>query len=716
MWTEFLMGKFAAFYFRRCSPCFCLSVLCLGAFLLTTGFCALVYGSSLKYQEVLKNTSTLFQKLKSEPDAVFQQLAEVGMNKGLWKDALVFSARALDANPWLIKAHSLFGAASGLRGDMAQARLKFQFLKENQYENEFLHLLEAIIYADERAPEKARKALNRVLGKNSGHPAIRYYSGWLFLEAGDIDGAEKEFKRVLNRQPGFAPALAGMGRVWLVRNEPRIAARFFERAIVNDRGNLLYYEQLLEVYRQNDDSENAEKVVQRMRFQKEDAREDLLQKVRKLVKEGDYQEAVREVDRYFSSHEESAEAFFLRAQAFANLGQFQKARQDLGPFLLERWGDPHAHHSAGMCFLAIEDVEMAAEQFKAAVSNSPEIGESFLVLTVIDQMRGNYDRALEGLTLALWGGVQSSLVHYLMAQTYLADGQWNEYGRMMSRAVGLIPGLSGDLVFAAPETNLWRSIARDRCLLVLYFKNSWFGKSLEAGNRLTGDVPDDLFAWYYRALCQEARDHPKEARESFLKLIQIQPNLTAGYLGLGRVALKTDAYEEAEAAFQKALELDSESHLGHVFFGDLHLKRGEIEAAVKSYRRSIELAPLAPEAYPRLSRLLAENDDTFQEAVILSKKAERLAPEDPFTLDAAGWIMVLEGNVDEGMEKILSAQEEGTEDPVMLYHWGYALYRKKDFQNARQVLQKALQLSRTFPGVDRAMEVLKELASEMDNS
>jgi tetratricopeptide (TPR) repeat protein len=302
-----------------------------------------------------------------------------------------------------------------------------------------------------------------------------------------------------------------------------------------------------------------------------------------------------------------------------------------------------------------------------------------------------------------------------MAQTYLADGKWNEYGRMMSRAVGLIPGLSGDVVFAAPETNLWRSIARDRSLLVLYFKNFWYGKAFEASNRLTREVPDDLFGWYYRALCLEARDHQIEARESFLEVIKIQPNLTAAYLGLGRVAIKTGAYEEAEAAFQKALGLDPESSLGHVFLGDLHLKRGEIGAAVKSYRQALDLEPMAPEAYPRLSRLLAENEDTFQEAALLSKKAERLAPEDPFTLDAAGWIMVLEGNVDGGMEKILSAQKKGMEDPVTLYHLGYALYRKKDFQNSRQVLQKAVQLSRSFPGVDRALEILKELALETDS-
>jgi tetratricopeptide (TPR) repeat protein len=60
--------------------------------------------------------------------------------------------------------------------------------------------------------------------------------GLMELEAGDPDGAAKQFEHVLNRAPRHAAALTGMGRFKYQEKQYAEAAVFFEKAIASDPG------------------------------------------------------------------------------------------------------------------------------------------------------------------------------------------------------------------------------------------------------------------------------------------------------------------------------------------------------------------------------------------------------------------------------------------------------------------------------------------------
>ena len=652
----------------------------------------------------------LMRGLEAEPDAVFLKLAKNSLNKGFWPDSLAYANRSLALNNRSLEAQAIRGVASAFLIDLAETRKVLQLLKNKDSSDARIHLMEAVLQVHEGKPEKARKSLYLALTKNQDHGA-RYLSGLLFFAEKKIDEAEKEFKRILNQEPAFVPALAGMGQVSLARNERRIAARFFSRALEYDPENLSYHQQLLDILRQEGEMESAKKALQQMNFHTPEVKEALLRKGRHFLNHGAFREAAEEMDRFFGIYRKSAEGHFVRAAAFANLGKNEEARQDLGSFLLGTWSSPQAHHRAGLCFLAMEDVDSAASQFKEAISRSSVLSDGFLPLLVIEQMRGNYEEALGGMALIQEGG-ESPLVQYLMAQTFLARGEWHNYGKKMSLAVGLVPGLPGNVVFAAPPSELWRSVARDRSLLVLYFREAWYGKVLEVSARLAGTCPEDVFVGYFTALSQERLYRSEEARASFLKLIRIRPDLAEGYLGIGRLALKTGSLDEAETAFRQALILDPDLAANHVSLGDLQVKRGEIQAAIKSYRLAIDLAPLNSDAYPRLARILAESSDTLQEAVLMTRKAYEMNPVDPLVQDTAGWIMILEGDTDEGLEKIISAQIDRPDDPVVFYHAGYALFLKGELRSARRFLERAFTLSKNFPGADRAREIFGKISDQ----
>jgi tetratricopeptide (TPR) repeat protein len=67
-----------------------------------------------------------------------------------------------------------------------------------------------------------------------GTPAAqeRHHAGWLWLQAGDLKAAERNFDSALEMSAGFYPAEAGLGYVGLAKRDNNAAVDHFDRAIV----------------------------------------------------------------------------------------------------------------------------------------------------------------------------------------------------------------------------------------------------------------------------------------------------------------------------------------------------------------------------------------------------------------------------------------------------------------------------------------------------
>src|SRR4030095_13927202 len=62
----------------------------------------------------------------------------------------------------------------------------------------------------------------------------RHKAGWLWLQAGDLRAAERNFNAALKLSESFYPAEAGLGYVGLAKKDHEEAATHFDRAIVGN--------------------------------------------------------------------------------------------------------------------------------------------------------------------------------------------------------------------------------------------------------------------------------------------------------------------------------------------------------------------------------------------------------------------------------------------------------------------------------------------------
>ena len=470
---------------------------------------------------------------QEDPKKAILALAEARFSQGAFREALGYARRLVSMEPGNIQAHGILGTIYAFSGQKEQARKELEFLEKEKQKGFYADLAEAMLHAQEGRFKEAEARLESALKQEPGHPVALSYRGSLELAQGRLTRAQAAFSTVLESRPDFTLALAGMGQVSLREKRMKEAADYYRKAVEKDPENLLYRKQLLGIYQSTGQKEAANNEIKKMLYYTPGVKEGYLKRAMLFLAQGDYQEAVKLADKLLAVYNDVPEALYIKAAAQVNLGMKDAARKNIQAFLYRRRGSPLAHHYGGMCYLALGLYDKAEQQFNKAISINPEMGKSFVPLTIIEQIRGNYTRALSGLRLASSGGEPQSLIDYLSAHILLAKGDRAGYLEKMKGAAELMPGLKKETAFYAPQGKNTAAFSRDRNLMILFFFNGWYGKTIQISNGLIESNNKDRFAWYYKALSESAQDKKKEAAHSFNNLIGIDPHVIAEPHGTG---------------------------------------------------------------------------------------------------------------------------------------------------------------------------------------
>jgi tetratricopeptide (TPR) repeat protein len=681
-------------------------VFCFSLFLHEDCIGATYSGSQATLPEELSGMDLI----KTDPTAAALILAEARLKQGLWQEAIQYAQFVISRDKQNNKAHGILGAIYALGGQKKPADSEITFLKGKGEKGFYVELIEAMLKAQEKKFKEAEQHLGLALQKEPGHPVAIYYSGSLNLAQNNLDKAEKAFKEVIASNPNFSPALAGLGQVYWLRKNTKEAISYYQKAIENDPETLLYRKQLIEIYKSTGQKEAENKAVMEMLYYIPGVKEIQLGRGLDLLTEGSYQEAIQLSDKLLGIYKRFPGGYYIKAVAQINLGQKENAPGNIDSFLKIGFGIPRTHHEAGMCYLALGEIDKADEQFKTVISLDPKSGRSFIPMTIIEQIRGNYDRALQGLRLTLSQGEPPSLVHYLMANIFMAKGDKKEYQNEMKEGKEMVPGMKLESVSFYPAGKETKKFTEDRNLMMIFFLNSWYDKAVQKSEAIIKIYNKDLFAWCYKGLSKIAQKKSQEAINSFNQVVLIDPNLLSGHMGLGQAYLQINDFEKALRAFKKVTEINSSYSPAYFALGDVYYQTKQEEKATQSYKKVIELNPKVPDAYQRLALIFSEQPKNHDEALKMAQKAIELAPQSPFSLDSLGWVYVQRGDTKKGIEKLREALALLPQDPIILYHLGVGYYKDNNPKDAKNALQAALNISKNFRGADQATEILKKFS------
>jgi tetratricopeptide (TPR) repeat protein len=115
-------------------------------------------------------------------------------------------------------------------------------------------------------------------------------------------------------------------------------------------------------------------------------------------------------------------------------------------------------------------------------------------------------------------------------------------------------------------------------------------------------------------------------------------------------------------------------------------------------------------ALNNLAWLYSENLGQLEKAYAMASRARELLPYDPSTADTLGWILCKMGQYPRASSLLQESADKMPDQPEIQYHLGMVRYMTGEEQPARAAFQRALQLSKDFPGNEDARRRLAVLS------
>jgi tetratricopeptide (TPR) repeat protein len=187
-----------------------------------------------------------------------------------------------------------------------------------------------------------------------------------------------------------------------------------------------------------------------------------------------------------------------------------------------------------------------------------------------------------------------------------------------------------------------------------------------------------------------------EAIEQFKKALEIDPESSSAYRGLGLAHLKAGDKQKASEAFKEALRLNPDSAQAHYDLGSTYYETGEDTSAASSFEEAIHLKPDFSEALIALGKTY-QRSGLHAKSVGVLRKAVLQLPQNTDANMLLGSALILAGKPGEAIEVFRDVVRLSPESALAYANLAHAYQQTGKFEQAFDALQQALRISPDDP-------------------
>lgn len=179
---------------------------------------------------------------------------------------------------------------------------------------------------------------------------------------------------------------------------------------------------------------------------------------------------------------------------------------------------------------------------------------------------------------------------------------------------------------------------------------------------------------------------------------------------LANLYWQTEQANEAVKLMYSYLSDNKDNHIVRAALANMLHQVGQPKQAVSQYKLILQAKPKSLFALVNLGQLAVMNGD-FEQANEYAGRALTVKADDPIVLDLVGWVKVNLGQHNEGLKLLRDSFSRNASNPTNLYHLGVTLAQLQRSSEAKQMLEKSLQLGTSFNEEQAARSLLAELSN-----
>jgi tetratricopeptide (TPR) repeat protein len=336
-----------------------------------------------------------------------------------------------------------------------------------------------------------------------------------------------------------------------------------------------------------------------------------------------------------------------------------------------------------------------------ALSLQPDAVEALRTLAWVQTGKHEFREALATAERLLERTPNDPLVYGLLGDAAIELGEYERAEEALQRMLDLHPGVA--------------SYSRAAYLRELYGDVDGAIALMEQAVKASSPRDPQPFAWCLVQLGHLYFNQGRvgKAETAYNNALAVFPHYYQALAALGRVRSVQQRYSEAIALYQQAVAIVPAPDVAAAL-GDLLWHAGRYDEAEKQYTlvEYIEhVNEINQMAYNRqLALFYADHNRNLDEAVALAE-TEAQRRHDVYSFDTLAWVYYKKGRFADAQQAMTQALRLGTQDAVLLFHAGMIAKELRQVGQAKDYLQRALELNPSFSLRDgeTARQTLAEL-------
>ena len=106
---------------------------------------------------------------------------------------------------------------------------------------------------------------------------------------------------------------------------------------------------------------------------------------------------------------------------------------------------------------------------------------------------------------------------------------------------------------------------------------------------------------------------------------------------------------------------------------------------------------------------MAEKGGNIDEALSYAQIAKERMPQSAVVMDTLGWIFYLKGSYLNAIAELRDSVELAPDNATIHYHLGLAYHKNNQQDEAKESLEKALEIAPNFKGAEDARKILEAI-------
>jgi tetratricopeptide (TPR) repeat protein len=641
------------------------------------------YGSKFRLIFLLAVTLALFVSCSRDPNVRKQKYFESGQRyfaKEKYNEAVIQFSNALQVDASFGEAHYQLARVylKLQRWNQAYEELSRTIgLQPNNYAAR-LDLANLLI-----AGNQLSQAQDEILQleKQPENIQVKNAAANLLAAQGNLPGAIEKQHEAINLDPTRWESYLALGRLQVSANQPDLADASFKKAVeLNPKAAparlaLGTYYQFRGRF-----PEAEQQLIQAIESNPQDT--DPRSALAKLyMVEGKGTQAEDFLKQVKHDFPDNSVGYRMLGDYYFAVGNLDAALAEYGSLYQAHPKDIRVKKNYLQLLILKNQLDMARKLDDEILKVAPTDEDALLCRGQIQNQEGHPNDAAQTLLVVLNNDPDNGVAHYHLGLALSATGNLQRAESEWQNAARLSPGL------IEPERALADSALRkgDPTALEQY------------ATKIIALQPSSPDGYALRAVSYTSRQQFVRAEPDVRKAMEVAPQNPVGYVQMGNLKLAQQQFRDAEEFFQQALDRDPSSTDGLAGLMNTYLGEKQPDKAVSAANAQIAKVPNSSLFYDLLGTVLFNSKGDTNGALAAFSKSITLDKNDADALSKLGQVQAARGSIEEAISTYQNSLKDNPRQPSLYILTGGLYETKQDWENARQMYQKALEISPDNP-------------------